>query len=311
MHPITRLALVPLVATALACGGAPPCPAPMPVSAEAPAACADTVPGAADAAPTPVGVAHPNLSAVLWTQTAVEFATLTTQTYRSAAVQLERGLADPTWTAAPEQSGDFGALPPAVVMDLDETVLDNSPYQAWMVSSGEGFSPDSWSAWCQAREAGAIPGALEFVRFAVDAGVTVFFVSNREAPDEEATRDNLVALGFGFALRDDLDNVLLKREQDDWGSDKGTRRALIAERFRIVQSIGDNLGDFVDGYRVSPTERDAIVAANDGAWGVRWIVLPNPQYGSWESALFGHDYSRPGAAIDAARLDALEAWSGP
>jgi acid phosphatase len=222
---------------------------------------------------------------------------------------LAEGLADPTWTAAPEQTGDFGDLPPAVVMDLDETVLDNSPYQAWLVETGGSYGSDTWVEWCEAREATVIPGALEFVQAAVDAGVTVWFVSNRPAETEEATRDNLEALGFGFALTEDFDNVLLKREQEDWGSDKGTRRIVVAETHRVVLSIGDNLGDFVDGYKVSIEERDAIVADNLSYWGERWIVLANPTYGSWEQTLYDFDYGRdPGAVFDG-KVEALNGWN--
>lgn len=266
-------------------------------------------PTIAAAADNTVGVDHANANAVLWVQTSAEYAALTTQSYRAAIAQLDAGLADPTWTASPEQTDAYGELPPAVIMDLDETVLDNSAYQAWLIEAGESFSDDTWTAWCLAEEATAVPGALEFVRYAVDQGVTVFFVSNRGANVEEATRDNLIALGFGFALRDDLDNVLLKREQDDWGSDKGTRRIVVGATHRVVLSIGDNLGDFVDGYKVSVEERAEILAENDAHWGTRWIVLPNPTYGSWEQTLYDFDYGAGAAAQDAAKRDALRGWT--
>lgn len=264
---------------------------------------------AATVEPSPAD--HENFHSVLWTQTAVEYATLTLQTYRMAALQLDQGLADPTWTAAPEQGDDFGDLPPAVIMDLDETVLDNSPYQAWLVRSGERFSSDTWGAWCEAAEAGPVPGALDFVRYAVDAGVTVFFVSNRHGDNEQATRDNLESLGFGFALTDDMDNVLLKYEQEDWPSAKGTRRSVITANYRVILSIGDNLGDFVDGYKVSLQERQAILEDNLAHWGTRWIVLPNPQYGSWEGSLFGFEYSLDPADIAEQKAAAMTLWEGP
>lgn len=303
MHTTRLSTVLPFVfVAAAACGGAATEPCPTVVDAVA-----TEIPAVPAASPA----VHENFHAVLWTQTAVEYATGTIQTYRLAELRLAEGLADTSFSAAPEQTEGFEDLPPAVIMDLDETVLDNSPYQAWLVASGQSFSSDTWDAWCEAEQAGAVPGALEFVRYAVDNGVTVFFVSNRGAAVEEATRANLEALGFGFALTDDFDNVLLKREQDDWGSAKGTRRIVVAETHRVVLSIGDNLGDFVDGYKVSTDERDAIMDANADAWGTRWIVLPNPQYGSWEGSLFGFDYALDRAAIDAAKLGALDAWQGP
>lgn len=283
----------------VACGGtqtpAEPCPT---------VACVPC----ADAACGPVG-AHANLNAVAWVQTSAEFATGSIQNFRLAEMRLVEGLNDPTWTAAPEQTGDFGDLPPAVIMDLDETVLDNSPYQAWLVETGGSYAGDTWNEWCEAREATAIPGALEFVRAAVDLGVTVYFVSNRPAETEQATRDNLDALGFGFALTEDFDNVLLKREQEDWGSDKGTRRIVVAQTHRVVLSIGDNLGDFVDGYKVSVEERAAIVADNMAYWGERWIVLANPTYGSWEQTLYDFDYGRDSAEIFDGKVEALDGWA--
>ncbi len=297
MHRSITLVAFPVL---IACGGA-----------QTAVDCPTTEPGLVCPEPTicePVP-AHGNLNAVLWVQTSAEFATGSIQDFRTAELRLAEGLQDPTWTAAPEQQGDFGDLPPAVIMDLDETVLDNSAYQAWLVQTGQSFSSDTWLEWCESRAATAIPGALEFVQAAVDSDVTVFFVSNRPAAAEEATRDNLEALGFGFAITDDFDNVLLKREQEDWGSEKGTRRIVVAQTHRIVLSIGDNLGDFVDGYKVSTDERDQIVLDNMSFWGERWIVLANPTYGSWEQTLYDFDYGRDQGAIFDGKVDDVDAWA--
>ncbi len=300
MTRLHRFALSTLAVSAIAgCGGATvPCDVTAPAHVETSAIAASS------------GLSALNLNAVLWVQTSVEYATTTLQTYRLASAQLDAGLADSTWLASPEQSGDVSALPPAVIMDLDETVLDNSPYQAWLVQTGNTFSDDSWTAWCNAEQALAVPGALEFVQDAVDQGVTVFFISNRGADVEDATRANLEALGFGFALSADFDNVLLKRELPEWGSDKGTRRMVVGETHRIVLSIGDNLGDFVDGYKVPVEDRDQIVADNAAEWGTRWIMLPNPTYGSWEQTLYGFDYGASAADQETMKRDHLNAWTG-
>lgn len=250
--------------------------------------------------PTP----HDMMLAALWTQRSVEFKGNALTVFALGKIRLEQALADKSWTAAPgEQKGDFATLPPAVVLDVDETVLDNSPYAARRLASGEAFDPKSWSAWVAERQATAVPGALAFLTEATRRGVTVFYVTNREVADEPATRENLLRLGFPVAPSELLDVVLTKRERDDWGSDKGTRRRHIATSFRIVMLFGDDLGDFLSA--VKPTQSpkqhttaslhrhgqdlalDRLARTDEFAahWGTRWFMLPNPSYGSWLDTL--------------------------
>lgn len=227
---------------------------------------------------------HEALRATLWVQTAAEYPALTLQAYRGAEAVLERALADTTWTAAPvEQVRGFGTLPPAVVLDIDETVLDNAPYQARRIEVGGEFTPESWNEWVLEATAEPIPGAVEFTRRAEALGIAVFYVSNRDAELEDATRRNLASAGF--PLGDGLEDRILSRgERPDWGSDKTTRRAHVAARYRILLSVGDDLNDFVPA-RISRGEREEIVQRYRAWWGERFIVLPNPIYGSWESAI--------------------------
>lgn len=254
-------------------------------------------------------LAQAGLHAVLWTQHSVEFNALAAQTWQLANAHLAAALDDPTWTAAVEQNGDFAELPPAIVLDVDETVLDNSGYQAWLIETGTAYSRDSWDAWCEAREATAIPGVVPFLQ-ALDArGVTIFYVTNRYAATEQATRDNLAALGLPIA--DHVDTVLLRGEYDDGASEKSDRRSRVAATHRILMLFGDNLGDFVDGYKTAPEAREALAASYEGWWGTRWFVLPNPQYGSWEGALFDFDYSGDPNDRHQIKIDAMDAWSGP
>ncbi len=140
--------------------------------------------------------AHENLNAVLWLQTAIEFEASAVQAYRLAQLQLDAALSDPSWTAALEQQGDASKLPPAVIVDIDETVLDNSYYQARLIRDNAVFATPTWDAWVAEARATAIPGAVEFSKYAATKGVAVFYVSNRTANLEEATRKNLAALGF-------------------------------------------------------------------------------------------------------------------
>ncbi|HXV64637.1 MAG TPA: 5'-nucleotidase, lipoprotein e(P4) family [Vicinamibacteria bacterium] len=234
-------------------------------------------------------LAHENLNAVLWVQTSVEYRALALQSYLDAKRALDDALANPDWSAATEQAGDFSSLPPAVVLDIDETVLDNSPYQARLMLGGRNFEETTWQAWCREMRATAVPGALDFTRYASSQGVTIFYVTNRRKAVEEATVDNLRAIGFPLA--EDRD-VILTRGENGWdASDKTARREHVASRYRVLLLIGDNLGDFVEIPGGSPEARETVYERYQDYWGTRWIVLPNPQYGSWESALFDSDFS--------------------
>lgn len=248
-----------------------------------------------------------NLHATLWTQTATEYHALALQTYATATAALDAALADSSWSAdvAQLQAGGFEALPPAVILDVDETVLDNAAYQARLIRDGGAYSSDTWKAWVDEEAATAVPGALAFTRAADSLGVAVIYVTNRRADEEEATRRNLDALGFPLA--DDFDAIIARGETPEFEpSDKGPRRAVVAERFRIVQQIGDNLGDFISDVDTSPEARLALVEPYEGWWGERWFVLPNPQYGSWESSLFDHDYGLTREEQLRRKIDALD-----
>jgi 5'-nucleotidase (lipoprotein e(P4) family) len=168
------------------------------------------------------------LNAALWMQRSVEYRASALTAFALARLRLDQALADPGWTAAPkEQTGAYQSLPPAVIVDIDETILDNSGYQAWMALKDTTFDPKTWNAYVNTVTSLAIGGAVEFVRYAAGRGVKVFYVSNRTAEEEPATRKNLEKLGF--PLDDKIDTVLTAREQPDWGSAKGTRRAHVAK----------------------------------------------------------------------------------
>jgi 5'-nucleotidase (lipoprotein e(P4) family) len=234
---------------------------------------------------------HPTLFATLWIQTSAEYRAAALQAYDEASEALPIALADSGWTAAVEQEGDdFSALPPAVVLDVDETVLDNSPQQARTILAGGSFDPEAWGAWVNEARAPAVPGAREFLALADSLGVAVFYVTNRDQPLEEATRRNLEAEGLPLDPEDD--RVLARGEREGWGSDKTSRREAIAERYRIVLLVGDDFNDFVSA-RLPRAERDRLVERYSDRWGDRWIMLPNPVYGSWEGALYGEADETP------------------
>jgi len=157
------------------------------------------------------------------------------------------------------------------------------------VMRDESYSSESWLSWVLEERATPIPGALEYTRHADAMGVTVIYLTNRRGNMEEATRRNLTDLGFPIDTTFDV--VLTREERPEWSrGEKTSRRNYVAEHFRIVALFGDNLGDFVDIDDLGVDQRDDEVYGRRSLWGSHWFMLPNPQYGSWESASFGDRY---------------------
>lgn len=226
---------------------------------------------------------HDSLQATLWMQTSAEYHAVTTGIYNSAREKLILALQDPDWTASLEQSGDYQDLPPAVILDVDETVLDNSPYAARNIRNKQRYSPQTWTKWCKEAQAESVPGALEFTQFAARNGITVFYITNRDSSLDESTRQNLA--NRGFPLDPNRDTVLTNGEKPNWGSSKVERRQHVAKNYRILLLFGDDFNDFTYVRESSAEERNQLVEEAVGRWGIRWFLLPNPTYGSWERAL--------------------------
>ncbi len=248
-----------------------------------------TVPGrsqAPDAASAAIPPAHDNLNATLWMQSSAEYAATARGIYAAARRSLDQALEDPSWNALPEgefQAG-FELKPPAIVVDADETMIDNSAFQARAVIEDAGYSHDRWLEWVRAEKATALPGAIDFANYVNGRGVTIFFVTNRDAPDEvEATVSNLRRLGFPIAA--DGSNVMLRGDVRAPDREKGERRRLIDRSHRVLLLMGDNLSDFLDGVNADVATREARMAPYADWWGVRWFMLPNPTYGSWPNAV--------------------------
>ena len=263
------------------------------------------VPAAAQAS-TP---ADDNLNAVLWVQRSAEYRAAAMQTYRAATAQLDAALAQPGWDALlpAEREGSGPALKPAVVLDIDETVLDNSPYQARLVRDGGEYSDRSWDAWVQERKARAVPGVVEFARAANARGITLIYISNRAVHLADATVDNLRAEGLPV----DGDDVFLGLGTvvpgcAQHGSEKDCRRRLASRRYRVLMQFGDQLGDFIRIEDNSPAARQALLERHGDWFGSRWWMLPNPTYGGWEPALFDNGWKQPREARRAAKRTALE-----
>ena len=237
---------------------------------------------------------HDNMNATLWYQTSAEFKASAIQTYQTAALQLPAAIADKNWTALPNQTTNYHQLPMAIIVDIDETILDNSPTAAQAVLLNAGYDAKRWDQWVAMASAKAVPGAVAFVNKAEAAGVKVLYISNRECgkradspdscPQKTDTLRNLKAVGIAQI---DASQIWLKSEQKDWSSEKESRRLLAAKDFRILMSIGDDFGDFLPDVKknITPEQRSALVDNYQEYWGAKWFVLPNPTYGSWQTIL--------------------------
>ncbi|SHL82354.1 HAD family acid phosphatase [Rhodanobacter sp. OK091] len=252
--------------------------------------------------------ANDNLNAVAWSQTAIEHDMIYLQTYRDAQSRLLAALHDQHWDALgkADRVAPLKGLKPAVVLDVDETVLDNSPFAARMVKSGAEYNEADWAAWCKEARARALPGAVEFTQFAAKHGVAVIYISNRAKDLDEVTLANLRQAGFpvsGSQAFLGLGTVVDGCEQA--GSEKGCRRQLVARHYRVLMQFGDQIGDFVDVNANTADGRRRAVADYLPWVGTRWFVLPNATYGSWEPALFNNDWSATPDQRRQQKLDAL------
>jgi len=229
---------------------------------------------------------HESLNAVLWTQTSVEYAASALQAYQLATANLDRALADPQWTAALEQGGAYSDLPPAVLLDLDQTVLNTSPYNARIILEYGSHSRQHFAAWCEGSAAKLIPGAKGFLEHAAARGVTVIYISARKEALRECTTSNLRALGLPLH-----DQRLLWLNDGTPETSKALQRARAAAQYRVLLLVGDDFNDFVGGSKVDPDRRRALFDEHVDRWGREWIVLPNAMYGSWAASLYGFDFS--------------------
>jgi len=238
-------------------------------------------------------VHHPNLNSTLWYQTSAEFRANSLQSYKMATLQLPALLKDTSQTALLTQTSNYQQLPAAVIVDIDETILDNSATAASDVKRGfVGFDAVQWNDWVLAAKAPAVPGAVAFLNKASELGIKVLFISNRECkastsaacPQKDATIHNLKAVGVKDVSSE---LVWLKGEQPDWTSEKESRRLKAQQQYRVIMLAGDDFGDFLPNVKkdITPAQRFSLVDKYQDYWGSRWIMLANPTYGSWETIL--------------------------
>lgn len=208
------------------------------------------------------------LMATLYHQQSAEYSALCLQSFRMAREALLRDLADRSV-----------GKPRAIITDIDESVLDNSPFQAACILNNTDY-PEGWDEWCEMAIAKPVPGSQEFLKLAAGYGLDIFYVTNRKDHLRESTLKNLLALGYP-----DADNEHLVMRTGS--SDKEERRQAILDKFHVSLLIGDNLGDFSSVFHHSDPEARAVALnAEASNFGTRYIILPNAMYGDWESAFY-------------------------
>jgi 5'-nucleotidase (lipoprotein e(P4) family) len=225
--------------------------------------------------------------ATLFMQKAAEYRALAYQAYNLARWQLDADFDKKNVKKLPKSEQK---KPRAVMIDIDETVLDNSPNQAFQIKNRLAFNNTDWLSWVEMRKAKAVPGAVDFVNYAASKGVKVFFVSNRNEVERSATIDNLRSLGIKNVGDE---NVMLRQLDAEKKpvSTKGPRRQIILQKYRIVLFIGDNLDDHSEVFeKKSVADRFAEVDKAKDLFGRQYIMLPNAMYGTWENAIY--DYGR-------------------
>lgn len=210
-------------------------------------------------------------NAILWQQYSGEYRALSFQAYNFARLSLKEAL----WNQA-------NGKPNCVIVDADETILDNSAFQGSEVKKGVSYVQTDWTKWTNLVAADTVPGALAFLKFAASKKVETFYVTNREEADHAGTLKNLQKFGFPYA---DEAHLLLKTTT----SDKEPRRQKIAEQYNILLLCGDNLSDFSNIFYREGKDTKEQVNAMQQLFGTRFIVLPNPMYGDWEKLLYKGD----------------------
>ena len=226
----------------------------------------------------------------IWQQNAGEFRALCYQAYNVATRYLDLEMAN------------NHQRPLAIITDVDETFLDNSPYAVTQALVGNEFDNKSWMEWTAKGEAIAFPGSVDFFNHAAAKGIEVFYITNRSTKELEGTRRNLKNLGFPFA--DDVHLMMM-----DGTSDKETRRLAVLEKYEVIMYLGDNLNDFSKVfYKLSQADRNQKTDELAAEFGSKFIVLPNSGYGNWESAIPGYNSHATPVQKDSIFLNSLKKY---
>lgn len=240
----------------------------------------------------------------LWYQKSGEMKALYYQAYNMGKMVVDQRLAEREEMKVKTHGNHVGnkhaveLKKPAIVLDIDETVLDNSPHTAYSIKEGVDY-PTGWSEWIESAQAEALPGAVEFLNYVDSKDVEIFYVSNRTQAEKEATMKNLKEKGFPQVTEE---NVSLRTAE----SSKENRRLAILKDHEVIAYFGDNLSDFAKDFDKKPLqERNGAVDRLQDEFGSKFIVLPNPMYGDWEGAVYDYNFAQSSAEKDKDRKDAL------
>lgn len=219
--------------------------------------------------------------ALLWQQKAAEYKALCFQAYNIARLRVDEAVKQPS------------AKPYAIVTDIDETLLDNSPYDAKRAINNQDFTSETWKAWTAKCIADTVPGAPAFFKYAASKGVEIFYITNRDEDERAGTLKNLQLYNLPNA---DDSHLMLK----SGSSSKESRRQQVLATHTIILLCGDNLSDFDALYDNKPTVQNRAESTQKlkQEFGNRYIVLPNPSYGDFESAWYNFNYKLTPAQKD-------------
>lgn len=233
--------------------------------------------------------------AVAWFQNSAEYRELCYQAYNAALDQVVKAVSRHKATDKPL----------AIVLDADETVLDNSAFEAGLIGTNNAYSSQTWKEWCNDAKALAMPGAAEYLQAVDRLGVDIFYASNRSLKDHgEGSARNMKAIGFPQV---DAKHMIFKTDS----SNKQARFDAVMKDYDVIVFMGDNAGDLPIGtYHKSQAERNALVDQHKEDFGRRFIALPNPTYGDWEPALAkdGKYWNLSAKEKSELRKKSLRAW---
>ncbi|GAB1403948.1 5'-nucleotidase, lipoprotein e(P4) family [Lentimicrobium sp.] len=228
--------------------------------------------------------------ATLYHQKAAEYRALCYQAFNIGKLMLDKDLSDP----AIEKHR-------IIVLDVDETVLDNSPFQAKSILESTSY-PVYWNEWCKLAKAEPLPGAVDFLNYARKNGVSIFYVTNRREALKAVTIENLKNTGFPHA---DEEHVIMRTAE----ASKESRRQALLKKYHISLYFGDNLNDFAETFEgKSSNQRMHAVEDHKDDFGRRFIVLPNAMYGDWELALYGYNGGQPDSVLFDIRRKSLKSF---
>ena len=217
-------------------------------------------------------VVNGKLFTSLFQQHAAEYKALCFQAYNIARFQVDQSLQKTS------------SKPRAVITDIDETLLDNSPYAIHQALKGKVYESITWEDWTGRSQCDTLAGSLSFCKYAANKGIEVYYITNRAEKERKGTLQNLLRFGFPFA---DSDHMIFKQSV----SSKESRRQNVASTHEIVLFLGDNLADFTDVFDKKSTEERILATQQlSTEFGRKFIILPNANYGDWESALFKYNF---------------------